>query len=75
MSRSRQIALDATEARRFQFLTLDEASDRMRPSMVRRIARAQEALQQGAPIYAEFGRLPDRKRQRPFPQRGLFRSE
>jgi len=45
-----RITLDATEARRFQFLTLDQASDRMRPSMVRRLARAQEALRQGAPL-------------------------
>ncbi|MDX2969758.1 NUDIX hydrolase [Kribbella solani] len=56
-----QITLDDTEARRFQFMTLDQASDRMRPSMVRRIACAQEALRQGAPIYAEFGRVPDNK--------------
>lgn len=56
-----QITLDATEARRFQFLTLDQASGRMRPSMVRRIACAQEALRQGAPLYAEFGRVPEHK--------------
>ncbi len=51
-----RITLDATEARRFQFLTLDQASDRLRPSMARRIARAEEALRRGRPSYAEFGR-------------------
>jgi 8-oxo-dGTP pyrophosphatase MutT (NUDIX family) len=50
------IRLDSTEARRFQFLTLDQASERMRPSMARRIARAEEAVRQGLPQYAEFGR-------------------
>ncbi len=52
-----RITLDATEARRFQFLTLEQASDRMRPSMARRIARAKEALRRGFPSYAEFGRM------------------
>ncbi|MFC9694661.1 NUDIX domain-containing protein [Kribbella sp. NPDC056951] len=56
-----QITLDDTEARRFQFMTLDQASDRMRPSMVRRIARAQEALAQGSPLYTEYGRHPEPK--------------
>jgi 8-oxo-dGTP pyrophosphatase MutT (NUDIX family) len=65
-----QITLDATEARRFQFLTLDQASDRMRPSMVRRIACAQEALRQGAPLYAEFGRVPERKATETVPADG-----
>ncbi|MFI5708965.1 NUDIX domain-containing protein [Kribbella sp. NPDC051620] len=54
-----QITLDATEVRRFKFMTLDEASPRMRPSMVRRLARAQQGLEQGAPIYSEFGRQPE----------------
>ncbi len=65
-----QITLDATEARRFQFLTLDQASDRMRPSMVRRIACAQEALRQGAPLYAEFGRVPEHKATETVPADG-----
>ncbi|MFB6720039.1 hypothetical protein ACFCV3_07760 [Kribbella sp. NPDC056345] len=56
-----QITLDDTEARRFQFMPLDGASPRMRPSMVRRIARAQEAHAQGSPIYSEYGRRPELK--------------
>lgn len=55
-----ELTLDATEARAFYFLTLDEAAPRLRPSMVRRLALAQEALETGHPRYADFGRPPER---------------
>ncbi|WP_405063674.1 NUDIX hydrolase [Kribbella sp. NBC_01505] len=52
------IVLEASEARRHHFLTLDEASDRLLPSMVRRLARAEESLRRGFPQYSEYGRGP-----------------
>lgn len=53
-----RITLDASEARHHHFLTLDQASDRLLPSMVRRLARAEESLRQGFPQYIEYGRHP-----------------
>lgn len=43
-----------TELRALHFLTLDEASGRLRPSMARRLAAAYAALETG-PKYAHFG--------------------
>lgn len=44
------------ELRGTAFLTLAEASPRLAPSMVRRLAAAVEALEDGGPRYLEFGR-------------------
>ncbi|GAA5035148.1 NUDIX domain-containing protein [Actinopolymorpha pittospori] len=43
------------EVRDLEFLTIDEASPRLRPSMVRRLISAVDALHAG-PTYAHFGR-------------------
>ncbi len=51
-----QLTLDPTEVRTAQFLTLTEATPRLRPSMTRRLALAQQALTTGHPSYADFGR-------------------
>ena len=51
-----QLKIDPVEARAHEFLTLDEAAPRLRPSMIRRLALAQQALTTGAPKYADFGR-------------------
>ncbi|MEU4198006.1 NUDIX hydrolase [Kribbella sp. NPDC026611] len=51
-----ELTLDATEARAHYFLTLDAAAPRLRPSMTRRLALAQQALATGHPRYSEFGR-------------------
>jgi 8-oxo-dGTP pyrophosphatase MutT (NUDIX family) len=46
------------EISHYEFLTLEQARTRLRPSMARRIELAMNALEHGAPQYAEFGRLP-----------------
>ncbi|MGW5195220.1 NUDIX domain-containing protein [Kribbella sp. NPDC004138] len=50
------LTLDPTEACAHYFLPLDEAAPRLRPSMTRRLALAQESLTTGIPVYADFGR-------------------
>lgn len=52
-----QLRVDPVEARGSEFLTLEQASTRLRPSMVRRLAAAHEAVSRGATQYTEFGRL------------------
>ncbi|GIG58780.1 NUDIX hydrolase [Longispora fulva] len=52
------IRLPNDELASIRFLTLDEATPNLRPSMVRRIAEALHALNKGDVRYAEFGRLP-----------------
>jgi ADP-ribose pyrophosphatase YjhB (NUDIX family) len=47
---------DPTEVRAVHFLTLTEATPRLRPSMTRRLALAHQALTNQAPTYADFGR-------------------
>ena len=47
---------DPTEVRAIHFLTLAEATPRLRPSMTRRLALAQQSLTTGTPSYADFGR-------------------
>lgn len=54
-----RIAPDPVEVRGFDFLPLTAASDRLRPSMARRLAAAQLALEGGETLYAEFGRPVD----------------
>ncbi len=51
-----QLNIDPVEARTHEFLTLPEATPRLRPSMARRLAQAQQALTTGTPIYTDFGR-------------------
>ncbi|WP_133781053.1 NUDIX hydrolase [Kribbella sp. VKM Ac-2571] len=50
------LTLDPTEARAHHYLTLADASPRLRPSMARRLALAQRALTTGTTTYADFGR-------------------
>jgi len=50
------LTLDPTEARAHHYLTLDEATPRLRPSMARRLALALQSLSTGSPAYADFGR-------------------
>ncbi|MEU4290244.1 NUDIX hydrolase [Kribbella sp. NPDC026596] len=47
---------DPTEVRAIHFLTLAEATPRLRPSMTRRLALAQHSLTTGTATYADFGR-------------------
>jgi ADP-ribose pyrophosphatase YjhB (NUDIX family) len=47
---------DPTEVRAIHFLTLAEATPRLRPSMTRRLTLAQQALTQATPNYSDFGR-------------------
>ena len=47
---------DPGEVRAVEFLTLAEATPRLRPSMARRLGLAHEALANGRPAYADFGR-------------------
>ncbi|MGW6195320.1 NUDIX domain-containing protein [Kribbella sp. NPDC055110] len=49
------LTLDPTEARSHHFLTLEEATPHLRPSMTRRLTLAQQALTTGIPTYADFG--------------------
>jgi 8-oxo-dGTP pyrophosphatase MutT (NUDIX family) len=51
-----RLKLDPVEARTHEFLTLDEASPRLRPSLARRLTLAHQALTTGTPTYADFGR-------------------
>ncbi|WP_035814633.1 NUDIX domain-containing protein [Jiangella gansuensis] len=51
-----RIRIDNAEARDWEFMTLDSARPRMRPSMARRLSSAQNALKIGRQVYAEFGR-------------------
>ncbi|GAA0944747.1 hypothetical protein GCM10009554_39120 [Kribbella koreensis] len=51
-----RMVVDPGEARGYEFLSLDEAAGRLRPSLARRIAVAVEAVDRGVPVYAEFGR-------------------
>ncbi|MET9274726.1 NUDIX hydrolase [Kribbella sp. NPDC003557] len=50
------LTLDATEARAYHFLTLAQAAPRLRPSMTRRLALAEQTLTTGVPTYSDFGR-------------------
>ena len=51
-----ELKIDPVEARGHEFLTLAEATPRLRPSMARRLARAQQSLTTGTPSYTNFGR-------------------
>ncbi|MBB5786420.1 NUDIX domain-containing protein [Jiangella mangrovi] len=51
-----RITPDPGEVRAFGFLPLADAADRLRPSMARRLAAAQLALESGEALYTEFGR-------------------
>ncbi|TDW94700.1 ADP-ribose pyrophosphatase YjhB (NUDIX family) [Kribbella pratensis] len=50
------LTLDPIEARAHHYLTLADATPRLRPSMTRRLALALQALTTGTPTYADFGR-------------------
>jgi ADP-ribose pyrophosphatase YjhB (NUDIX family) len=52
-----QIRLDAAEARRHIFLSLEQATSRLKPSLARRLASAEAARLKGTSDYAEFGRI------------------
>ncbi|MFF0270261.1 NUDIX domain-containing protein [Kribbella sp. NPDC004536] len=49
------LTLDPTESRANHFLTLEEATPHLRPSMTRRLTLAQQALTTHHPTYADFG--------------------
>ena len=51
-----RLEIDPVEARSHEFLTLDQARPRLRPSMTRRLTQAQQALKTGTPAYTDFGR-------------------
>ncbi|RIQ22303.1 NUDIX domain-containing protein [Jiangella rhizosphaerae] len=51
-----RITPDPVELRGVAFLPLAVASDRLRPSMARRLAAAEVAVELGETLYAEFGR-------------------
>lgn len=51
-----RIRVDPNEARCWDFMSLGQASSRMRPSMTRRLSMAVAAVEAGSTIYAEFGR-------------------
>ncbi|MGW1347375.1 NUDIX domain-containing protein [Kribbella sp. NPDC002412] len=51
-----RLILDPTEARAHHFLTLEQATPRLRPSMARRLTRALQALTTNSPTYTDFGR-------------------
>ncbi|SCL17912.1 NUDIX domain-containing protein [Micromonospora inyonensis] len=55
-SQSATLKIEDPELTGFRFLTLEESTPFLRPSMVRRIASALAALNDGSPRYAEFGR-------------------
>lgn len=48
----------ADEVGRFEFLEIDAAKQRLRPSMARRVELAHRALIDGEALYGEFGRRP-----------------
>jgi 8-oxo-dGTP pyrophosphatase MutT (NUDIX family) len=50
----------ADEVGRFEFLEVDAAKQRLRPSMARRVELAHRALIDDEALYAEFGRNPSR---------------
>jgi ADP-ribose pyrophosphatase YjhB (NUDIX family) len=50
------LTLDPTEVRNHHYLTLEEATPHLRPSMTRRLSLAHQALTNPHPIYADFGR-------------------
>lgn len=50
------LTLDPNEARSYRYLTLAEATPKLRPSMARRLALAEQSLGTGIPTYADFGR-------------------
>jgi 8-oxo-dGTP pyrophosphatase MutT (NUDIX family) len=54
------IELPATELAGFRLLHLQQAAVRLKPSMVRRLAAALDALKGKETMYLEFGRRPDR---------------
>lgn len=51
-----QIKTDPSEASGYEFMTLERASESLRPSMTRRLAAASAALGGVSMAYAEFGR-------------------
>ncbi|GAA3561601.1 NUDIX hydrolase [Amycolatopsis ultiminotia] len=51
---------DGDEVSRCEFLDLDAAKERLRPSMARRLTLAHHTLLHGGTAYAEFGRRPAR---------------
>lgn len=53
-----RIQLAADEASAFEFLEVDAAKSRLRPSMARRVDLAHRALIDGEVLYGEFGRRP-----------------
>ncbi|TCO45050.1 ADP-ribose pyrophosphatase YjhB (NUDIX family) [Kribbella antiqua] len=53
-----RLHIDPGEARGAEFLTLDQARPRLRPSLARRLTLALNALTAGHPLYADFGRQP-----------------
>lgn len=50
------IQLQADELKSFAFVTLEEASSRVKPSMHRRLNSAMKAADLGCPLYLQFGR-------------------
>jgi 8-oxo-dGTP pyrophosphatase MutT (NUDIX family) len=55
-----RLRIDPGEARGYEFLTLDQARPRLRASLARRLALAQQALTALQTLYADFGRQPAR---------------
>jgi ADP-ribose pyrophosphatase YjhB (NUDIX family) len=51
-----RLTIDPVEARGHEFLILDQAAPRLRPSLARRLALAEQALVNGKTQYADFGR-------------------
>lgn len=50
------VSLQADELSSYKFVTLEEATERVRPSLARRLAAAVAARSVGLPAYLEFGR-------------------
>lgn len=50
------VSLQADELSSYKFVTLEEASEHVRPSLARRLAAAMDARKAGVPVYLEFGR-------------------
>ena len=50
------IQLQDDELKSIAFVTLEEASERVKPSMYRRLSSAMKALERGYPLYLQFGR-------------------
>ena len=51
-----RLAIDPVEARGHEFLTLDQATPRLRPSLARRLTLAEQSLTTRIPHYTDFGR-------------------